>query len=79
MTDFNPQSVPISKAAQKVVSNIDATLTVFRDRRKSPSELHLYAKHWDTLNQSLLDASNKGISLNTHRYRGVQLLRDRKK
>ena len=73
MNDFYPNSLKLNKKAQQVITRIDESLALYRIRNKRPKMIHLYKAQYTTLNDALLNASNKGISLKTHTYNGVSL------
>jgi len=75
MNDFFPNAMSINKKAQAVLVTVDESLDLYKQRHKNPDHLHLYKAQHTTLDGSLKTASNGNVSLDTHTYRGVQLLR----
>jgi homospermidine synthase len=73
--DFFPEALGISKGALRVLGKIDKAADLYRSRNVRFDQTRLYKKDYDRLEEQLKAKSKGQISLTTHRYRGIQLLR----
>lgn len=76
--NFEPDFLDLSKQAKDVLKTVDAGLQLYAERNKQLKELKLYPRQWDALEKSLQEDTKGDISLVTHNYRGVKLVKVKK-
>jgi hypothetical protein len=73
--NFEPDFMNLSQGAADVMEVIKNGLKLYEDRGVEVTELTLYPDQWDRLDSNLKKESHKAISLRTHKYRGVKIVR----
>lgn len=73
--NFEPDFYKLSNDAKDVITMVNAGLDLYESRNKTVNEMKLFAKHWDALDKSLKKQTNDDVSLKTHTYRNVSLVR----
>lgn len=78
MPNFEPVMMDLTAAAKTVLKKVDEGLSLYELRNIKPSQIHLYEKDFAALDRSVRQSSRGHVSLDTHTYRGVKLLRMKK-